>query len=188
MSTAYCNASHQDSYLQANCFHAVCGSSVGGACQPPPPHTPQTQTLPHTLSQEATNGGQRTRTSVWIRDSLQQHSQATLSLRECLSLSRHHLIYTSTLTHTHTHRTLLQSIFPYLSLFSCHETVSLRARNAVRSTVSQTPQHVSYHPLFLLRAGIKIFHQYCNLQREGEHGEFSFCLCLWRFFPYFACI
>ena len=117
--------------------------SVGGACQPPPPHTPQTQTLPHTLSQEATNWGQRTRTSVWIRDSLQQHSQATLSLRESLSLSRHHLIYTSTHSHTHNHRTLLQSIFPYLSLFSCHETVSLRARNAVRSTVSQSPQHVS---------------------------------------------
>ena len=103
----------------------VCGSSVGGACQPPPPHTPQTQTLA---------GSAHTHLSV----DQQQHSQATLSLRESLSLSRHHLIYTSTLTHTHTHRTLLQAIFPYLSLFSCHETVSLRARNAVSSTVSQS--------------------------------------------------
>ena len=118
----------------------VCGSSVGGACQPPPPHTPQTQTLPQ-LSQER---GQRTRTSVWIRDSLQQHSQATLSLREKpLSLPPSLDLHQHTHTHTHTHRTLLQSIFPYLSLFSCHETVSLRARNAVSSTVSQTPQHVS---------------------------------------------
>ena len=116
----------------------------------------------HTLSQEATNGGQRTRTSVWIRDSLQQHSQATLSLREKpFSLPPSLDLHQHTHSHTHTHLTLLQSIFPYLSLFSCHETVSLRARNAVRSTVSQTPQHVSYYPLFLLRAGIKIFHQYC---------------------------
>ena len=49
-----------------------------------------------------TRWGQRTRTSVWIRDSLQQHSQATLSLREkpfslppSLDLHQH--------THSHTH-------------------------------------------------------------------------------------
>ena len=52
-----------------------------------------------------------------------------LSLPPSLDLHQH------THTHTHTHRTLLQAIFPYLSLFSCHETVSLRA---VSSTVSKS--------------------------------------------------
>ena len=93
-------------------------------------HTTDTNTT-HALT-GSDKRGQRTHTSVWIRDTLQQHSQATLSLREkpfslppSLDLHQH--------THTHTHTTAV-----YLSLVSCHETVSLRARNAVSSTVSQS--------------------------------------------------
>ena len=130
-----------------------------------------------------------------IRDSLQQHSQATLSLRECLSLSRHHLIYTSTHSHTQPPHTTAVYLSLPLSLFSCHETVSLRARNAVSSTVSQSPQHVSpavfvtgrlqnFPPILRWGACVKSTTPFLSSSAKVS----LVFVCLWRFFPYFACI